>query len=58
MPKLNANTALIDPSTGAAVSLKAGQDIPDWATSLVGDHLIAAEPEAPAKPARGQKASQ
>lgn len=54
MPKLTVNTVVVDPATGAPAALAAGDDVPDWATSLVGDHLIAKESE-PAKPARSAK---
>lgn len=40
MGSLAGNTVLTHPETGAPVSLLKGQEIPDWADGLVGDHLI------------------
>lgn len=37
---LTANTVVLHPETGAITVLLAGQDVPDWAESLVGDHLL------------------
>lgn len=40
MPKLKENTLLIKPGTLDLVSLSAGEDVPDWAVGLIGDHLV------------------
>lgn len=40
MPKLKENTLLTKPGTLDLVSLSAGEDVPDWAVGLIGDHLI------------------
>lgn len=40
MPKLKENTLLTKPGTLDLVSLSAGEDVPDWADGLIGDHLI------------------
>jgi len=40
MARLTANTLVTHPETGAPVLLAAGGDVPDWAASLVGAHLI------------------
>ena len=45
MPKLKENTLLTKPGTLDLVSLSAGEDVPDWAEGLIGDHLV--EDEAP-----------
>lgn len=45
--KLTGNTTVMHPESGVPVSLKAGDDLPEWAVPLVGDHLV----EKP-KPAR------
>ena len=37
---LTANTVVTHPDTGAPVVLRAGEDVPDWAVPLVGDHLV------------------
>lgn len=51
MAKLSANTTLLREDTLEVVSLAAGDEVPDWATGLVGDHLI--EDEQPKRaPAR------
>jgi predicted NUDIX family NTP pyrophosphohydrolase len=51
MAKLNANTVLTHPKTGAVVVLVEGDDVPSWATELIGAHLIgdpeSTEPEGP-----------
>lgn len=41
MGSLADNTVLTHPETGVPISLLKGQEIPDWAEGLVGDHLIA-----------------
>lgn len=43
MAKLSTGTVVVNPSTGMAESLLAGADVPDWAVSQVGDHLLATE---------------
>lgn len=48
MAKLIDNTVLAHPETGAPTVLLAGEDVPSWASKLVGKHLLAEEP----KPAR------
>ena len=40
MAKLNANTAVMRPDTLAVVTLAEGDEVPDWADGLIGDHLI------------------
>ena len=40
MPKLKENTLLTKPGTLDLVSLSAGEDVPDWAVGLIGDHLV------------------
>ena len=40
MPKLKENTLLTRPGTLDLVSLSAGDDVPDWAVGLIGDHLV------------------
>ena len=40
MPKLKENTLLTKPGTLDLVSLSAGEDVPDWAEGLIGDHLV------------------
>ena len=43
MPKLKENTLLTKPGTLDLVSLSAGEDVPDWAVGLIGDHLVEGE---------------
>lgn len=43
-------TVLRNPETGMPVVLLAGSDVPQWASELVGPHLI--EPDAEQPPAR------
>ena len=38
--RLVANTLVTRPGTLEAVSLMAGEEVPDWAVGLVGDHLL------------------
>ena len=52
MAKLNANTTVMRPDTLEVVALAEGDDVPDWADGLVGDHLI--EDEKPKRPARSR----
>ena len=40
MPKLKENTLLTKPGTLDLVSISAGEDVPDWAVGLIGDHLV------------------
>ena len=40
MPKLKENTLLTKPGTLDLVPLSAGEDVPDWAVGLIGDHLV------------------
>ena len=40
MAKLNANTTVMRPDTLAVVALAEGDEVPDWADGLIGDHLI------------------
>lgn len=40
MAILSDNTVLAHPETGVPVVLLKGEEVPDWATDLVGDHLI------------------
>jgi hypothetical protein len=40
MAVLNGNTIVVNPETGAGVVLLAGDEVPDWAESLIGDHLV------------------
>ena len=48
MATLAANTVVRHPETGEVVSLAEGSEVPAWATSLLGEHLFAAEKKAPA----------
>lgn len=48
MAKLTDNTVVAHPESGVAVQLAAGDELPKWAASLVGDHLL----DEPAKAAR------
>ena len=51
MAKLNANTTVMRPDTLEVVALAEGDDVPDWADGMVGDHLV--EDEKPKRaPAR------
>ena len=40
MAKLNANTTVMRPDTLAVVTLAEGDEVPDWADGLIGDHLV------------------
>lgn len=40
MAKLNGNTVVTHPETGAPAVLLEGEEVPDWAEGLIGDHLI------------------
>lgn len=46
MATLTGNAVIRDPATGSPAVLLAGEEIPDWATGLVGDHLIEGSAEA------------
>ena len=51
MARLTENTALMRPGTLEVVTLVAGDEVPDWADGMVGDHLV--EDEKPKRaPAR------
>lgn len=55
MATLNANTVV---QRGFEhVVLYKGDEIPEWAADLVGDHLIEPEGEPQPKPVRGRKAA-
>lgn len=43
MGRLIANTLVRMPDTGEIVVLNAGEDVPEWALSLVGDHIVDAD---------------
>ena len=43
MAILTANTVVVGPSSGVPVALLAGNEVPEWAASLVGEHLLASE---------------
>ena len=40
MAKLNANTVVKRPDGLDVVVLMAGDDVPEWAAGLIGDHLV------------------
>ena len=40
MAKLNANTTVMRPDTLEVVTLAEGDEVPDWAEGLIGDHLV------------------
>lgn len=40
MAALSGNTIVAHPETGAPTILLKGEDVPDWAEGLIGDHLI------------------
>ena len=51
MARLTENTVLVRPGTLEVVILVAGDEVPDWADGMVGDHLV--EDEKPKRaPAR------
>jgi hypothetical protein len=50
MAELIENTLVRHPETGTAVLLAAGGELPEWATGLVGGHLIKGERSAPGNP--------
>lgn len=49
MSKVKATTVVRHPDTGIATPLLEGAEIPRWAESLVGDHLVESEPKPPVK---------
>lgn len=49
MAKLNANTTVMRPDTLAVVTLAEGDEVPDWADDLIGNHLV--EDEVPKRAA-------
>jgi hypothetical protein len=49
--KLTGNVVLRNPETAALEVLQAGQDVPSWASGLIGDHLLEDKP-APRKSAK------
>lgn len=49
MAKVNSTVVLRDPGSFAIVVLRAGDEVPEWAS--VGDHLTSAPVPVPAKPA-------
>lgn len=57
MAKLKENTLLTRPGTLDLVSLSAGDDVPDWAAGLVGEHLLADGPKPEADKAGGPDGS-
>lgn len=55
MAKLNANTTVMRPDTLEVVTLAEGDEVPDWADGLIGDHLI--EDEKPKRAASSRAKS-
>ena len=49
MPTLTDTTVVRHPDTLAPVVLTAGAEVPEWASGLVGDHLIASAEDVPAE---------
>lgn len=43
MATLTQNTLVRVPDTGEIVVLNAGEDVPEWALSLVGDHIVSTD---------------
>lgn len=41
MAQVTDRTMVVHPETGAFVHLDKGDDVPSWASDLVGDHLLA-----------------
>lgn len=56
MARLTENTVLVRPGTLEVVILAAGDEVPDWADGMVGDHLVEDEKpkRAPARKAAGK----
>lgn len=48
MAKLIEATTVVHPDSGQVVSLRSGDELPDWVKDLVGEHLLDGE----SKPAR------
>ncbi|MGO1562617.1 MAG: SAP domain-containing protein [Actinomycetaceae bacterium] len=45
--RVNANVLLREPKSGAVTVVNAGEEVPEWAERLIGDHLVdSTEPEA------------
>lgn len=40
MPKLALSTVVTHPGTGVPVVLHAGDEVPEWAAGMVGDHVL------------------
>ncbi|AXH89412.1 hypothetical protein [Micromonospora aurantiaca] len=62
MPNLIGNTVVLHPKTGEPVLLAGGGPLPDWATDLVGAHLLdgpkGSSPSASPTPAPGESREQ
>lgn len=43
--RLSEGTVIRDPDTGSPVHLAAGMAVPEWASGLVGEHLLEADDE-------------
>lgn len=56
MPKLADNTVLVMPGSATLVYLSAGDDLPEWADGMVGDHLLVEAEKPKRAPARASKA--
>ena len=56
MAKLNANTTVMRPDTLEVVALAEGDDVPDSADGLIGDHLVEDEKPKRAASSRADKA--
>lgn len=65
MARLTANTVVARPGTADVVALREGDELPDWAEGLVGEHILDAdepvdqppadEPVESAKPTRAPR---
>lgn len=53
--RLAANTVLTHPESGLPVVLREGETVPEWAIGLLGDHLVAEEPEQTKPATRAKK---
>lgn len=53
MAKLNANTVVKKPDGLDVVVLMAGDDVPEWAAGLIGDHLLAGPVTSPSDSGAG-----
>jgi hypothetical protein len=66
MARLTDNTVVLNPDTGAPVQLAAGVEVPRWAKSQIGDHLLdeqrgarqAPDPDGSLPPKSGNGSSQ